>query len=97
MNDDAELPARCDGGPPLLREHRLYQADWLLRYYGFEADELLTESNPNFNVLFDPKCDWALRHLEYFPLEINQAPTMRFCGFRELVISQQGGLFVRES
>ena len=74
VNDDAALPARCDEGPPLLREHRLYQADWLLRYYGFEADELLTESNPNFNALFDPKCDWALRHLEYFPLEINLAP-----------------------
>lgn len=74
VNDDAALPARCDSGPPLLREHRLYQADWLLRYYGFEAKELLTESNPNFNVLFDPKCDWALRHLEFFPLEINRAP-----------------------
>ena len=67
------LPARTDDGPPLLREHRLYQADWLLRYYHFQADELLSEEEPNFNVLFDPKCNWALKHLEYFPVEINRA------------------------
>ena len=54
VNDDATLPARTDEGPPLLREHRLYQADWLLRYYHFEASELLSEENPNFNVLLDP-------------------------------------------
>jgi predicted DNA-binding helix-hairpin-helix protein len=57
----------------MLREHRLYQADWLLRYYGFEARELLTEKNPNFNVLIDPKCNWALEHLECFPVEVNSA------------------------
>ncbi|MBQ8327152.1 MAG: putative DNA modification/repair radical SAM protein [Lachnospiraceae bacterium] len=73
VNDDKELPA-IPGGPPLLREHRLYQADWLLRFYGFEAGELLSEDKPNFNVHFDPKCDWALRHLEYFPVEMNRAP-----------------------
>ena len=67
------LPAKTDEGPPLLREHRLYQADWLLRYYHFKADELLSEANPNFNVLFDPKCNWALQHLEIFPVEINKA------------------------
>lgn len=61
------------GGPPLLREHRLYQADWLLRYYKFEVSELLSEDRPNFNIFLDPKCDWALRHLEYFPVEINRA------------------------
>ena len=61
------------GGPPLLREHRLYQADWLLRYYGFEAGELLNEKKPNFNILLDPKCDWALGHLEQFPVEIQTA------------------------
>lgn len=72
VNDDSTLPA-LPGGPPLLREHRLYQADWLLRFYGFQADELLSESQPNFNVLLDPKCDWALRHLELFPVEINRA------------------------
>lgn len=73
VNEDAMLPAKTDEGPPLLREHRLYQADWLLRYYHFEAGELLSEENPNFNVLFDPKCNWALKHLEQFPVEINRA------------------------
>lgn len=72
VNQDKELPA-LPGGPPLLREHRLYQADWLLRFYGFEAGELLNEQKPNFNVLLDPKADWALRHLEQFPVEINRA------------------------
>ncbi len=72
INEDKELPA-LPGGPPLLREHRLYQADWLLRFYGFRADELLSEQKPNFNVLLDPKADWALRHLEQFPVEINRA------------------------
>lgn len=72
LNDDPELPA-IGTAPPLLREHRLYQADWLLRYYGFQADELLSSDRPNFNTFIDPKCDWALRHLEYFPIEINQA------------------------
>lgn len=72
VNEDASLPA-LPGGPPLLREHRLYQADWLLRFYGFEADELLSEKRPNFNVFLDPKCDWALGHLEQFPVEINRA------------------------
>ncbi len=71
VNEDKALPA-LPGGPPLLREHRLYQADFLLRYYGFGADELLSEKRPNFNVLLDPKCDWALRHLELFPMEINR-------------------------
>ncbi len=56
-----------------MREHRLYQADWLLRFYQFEAHELLDEKNPNFNVLLDPKCDWAIRHLEQFPVEVNKA------------------------
>ena len=73
VNEDSNLPARTDAGPPLLREHRLYQADWLLRFYGFEANELLSEKNPNFNVLVDPKCNWALEHLEIFPVEVNRA------------------------
>lgn len=71
--EDRALPARTGDGPPLLREHRLYQADWLLRYYHFQADELLSKEQPDFNPLFDPKCNWALKHLEYFPVEINQA------------------------
>lgn len=73
VNEDKALPAKTDEGPPLLREHRLYQADWLLRYYHFQASELLSEENPNFNVMFDPKCNWALKHLEQFPVEINRA------------------------
>lgn len=73
VNDDKSLPA-LPGGPPLLREHRLYQADWLLRFYGFKAEELLSEKRPFFNVMLDPKEDWAVRHLEQFPVEINSAP-----------------------
>lgn len=72
VNQDSHLPM-LPGGPPLLREHRLYQADWLLRYYDFTADELLSEERPDFNIYLDPKCDWALRHLECFPVEINRA------------------------
>ena len=73
LNDDSSLPA-LGTKPPLLREHRLYQADWLLRFYGFQANELLTPERPNFNVFLDPKCEWALRHLQYFPVEINRVP-----------------------
>ena len=72
VNNDSTLPSALNG-PPLLREHRLYQADWLMRFYGFKAQDILSEARPNFNVLVDPKCDWALRHLEYFPIEINRA------------------------
>ena len=72
INEDSALPS-LDTKPPLLREHRLYQADWLLRFYGFRAEELLTEERPYFNQMLDPKCDWALRHLEQFPVEINRA------------------------
>ncbi len=71
VNEDKSLPA-LSSGPPLLREHRLYQADFLLRFYGFEAKELLSEKHPNFNVFLDPKADWALQHLELFPMEINR-------------------------
>lgn len=72
INEDKELPAIGEAAP-LLREHRLYQADWLLRYYHFRIEELLNEKRPNFNVLLDPKCDWALQHLDQFPVEINRA------------------------
>lgn len=72
VNEDESLPA-IGKKPPLLREHRLYQADFLLRFYGFQADELLSEKNPNFNEQIDPKCDWAVNHLELFPVEINKA------------------------
>jgi putative DNA modification/repair radical SAM protein len=75
VNRDKDLPALSQG-PPLHREHRLYQADWLLRFYGFQASELLDEKRPYFNLLLDPKEDWAIRHLEHFPVEINRAPKM---------------------
>ncbi|MEG2833821.1 MAG: putative DNA modification/repair radical SAM protein [Ruthenibacterium sp.] len=64
------LPA-LDTKPPLLREHRLYQADWLLRFYAFKADEILDENNQNFNPYLDPKCNWAIHHMELFPVDIN--------------------------
>ena len=71
--EDRALPA-LNTKPPLLREHRLYQADWLLRFYGFDAEELLDEAHPNFDPLLDPKCNWALRHMDQFPVEVNRAP-----------------------
>ena len=70
--EHALLPGR-DVPPPLLREHRLYQADWLLRFYGFTADELLDDAHPNFDLQLDPKCVWALNHPERFPVEVNTA------------------------
>ncbi|MCY1715254.1 putative DNA modification/repair radical SAM protein [Caproiciproducens galactitolivorans] len=73
VSTSALLPA-ADTKPPLLREHRLYQADWLLRFYGFSAGELLDAGHPNFNPFIDPKCDWALHHMELFPVEVNRAP-----------------------
>jgi len=66
-----ELPSLTN--PPLLREHRLYQADWLLRFYGFSSSELLNEENPDFDTEMDPKSCWALRNLHLFPVEINKA------------------------
>lgn len=72
VNEDSSLPA-VDVKPPMLREHRLYQADFMLRFYGFKAGEMLSEKNPNFNIFLDPKCDWAVRHLEKFPVEVNRA------------------------
>lgn len=65
------LPALAS--PPLLREHRLYQADWLLRFYQFSADEILTDAAPEFDLQLDPKTCWALRHPEVFPIEVNRA------------------------
>ena len=70
--EHALLPAR-DVKPPLLREHRLYQADWLLRFYGFRAEELLDEAHQDFDPRVDPKCSWALAHPEFFPVEVNTA------------------------
>ena len=70
--EHALLPPR-DAKPPLLREHRLYQADWLLRFYGFRVEELLDDQTPDLNPLVDPKCGWALAHLDFFPVEIQTA------------------------
>ena len=72
VNEDSALPSR-ETKPPLLREHRLYQADWLLRFYGFKAKELLDEQHQSFHPYLDPKCNWALNHLDLFPVEVNKA------------------------
>lgn len=71
VNVDRNLPAIKT--PPLKRENRLYQADWLLRFYGFKANELLTPKNPNFNLLIDPKANYALNNIDNYPIEINTA------------------------
>lgn len=70
---ESSLLPSLDTKPPLLREHRLYQADWLLRFYGFRAEELLDEQHPDFNPRIDPKCFWAICHPEQFPVEIMRA------------------------
>jgi predicted DNA-binding helix-hairpin-helix protein len=70
-NGDPSLPIKP---PPLVREHRLYQADWLMRFYGFDSSELTTASDLNLSLDSDPKLAWALRHREFFPVDINRAP-----------------------
>ena len=67
---DPRLPA---ARPPLVREHRLYQADWLLRFYGFEAHELVADADRNLSLEMDPKLAWALAHRGYFPVDVNKA------------------------
>lgn len=71
VSSDNRLPALAI--PPLRREHRLYQADWLLRFYGFNADELLSDANPNLDETIDPKANWALHNIHLFPIEVNTA------------------------
>jgi putative DNA modification/repair radical SAM protein len=71
VSDDPRLP-RLEQ-PPLLREHRLYQADWLLRHYHFSSSEILDENNPTLDEELDPKSGWALRNLHFFPVEVNKA------------------------
>ncbi len=73
-NADAVLPVQT---PALVRENRLYQADWLLRFYGFESSELLTEAEPNLDLEFDPKSAWAIQHREFFPVDVNLAERER--------------------
>ena len=77
VNKDSNLPAILL--PPLKRENRLYQADWLLRFYNFKVTDILDSDNPNFNLLLDPKASWALRHLDQFPKDINT------CSYNELL------------
>lgn len=71
--EDSLLPA-LNTKPQLWREHRLYQADWLLRFYGFAANELLDQQHQSFNPYLDPKCSWALHHMNFFPVDVNRAP-----------------------
>lgn len=72
VNNDQRLPA-LSSAPPLLREHRLYQADWLLRFYGFSVDEIVNENDPWLDTGFDPKTSWALRNLPFFPVDASSA------------------------
>ncbi|OJV87501.1 MAG: putative DNA modification/repair radical SAM protein [Bacteroidia bacterium 44-10] len=69
---DSRLPALAK--PPLVRENRLYQADWLMRFYEFKATELVDDSHPDLDLDIDPKMGWALRHPEFFPVDVNTAP-----------------------
>ncbi|MFQ1045564.1 putative DNA modification/repair radical SAM protein [Acinetobacter variabilis] len=71
-SEEKALPA-IGSAPPLLRENRLYQSDWLMRFYGFEADEIVDDQYPNLDLDIDPKLSWALRHPEAFPVDINRA------------------------
>jgi len=73
VSDSPLLPS-VFSAPPLSREHRLYQADWLLRFYGFTSDEILDDANPNLDPDLDPKIAWALRNIDQFPIEVNKAP-----------------------
>jgi putative DNA modification/repair radical SAM protein len=72
VSESSLLPS-IGSKPNLLREHRLYQADWMLRYYGFSALEILDEKHQSLNPYIDPKCNWALNHLELFPVDVNKA------------------------
>ena len=93
------LPAPADFKPPLLREHRLYQADWLLRFYHFRAEEILDETQPDFDPRVDPKCSWALRHMDRFPVEVSTAdyemllrvPGIGVTSARRILVARRGG------
>jgi len=71
--ENLSLPS-LDTKPPLLRENRLYQADWLMRVYGFKSNEILSEESPTLNPYLDPKCNWAVNNPQVFPLDVNKAP-----------------------
>jgi putative DNA modification/repair radical SAM protein len=72
ISHDSRMPA-IGSQPPLLRENRLYQTDWLMRFYGFEVTELLNENNPHLDIDIDPKLSWALRNIQHFPVDVNTA------------------------
>ena len=99
VSDHKNLPVPAEFQPPLLREHRLYQADWLLRFYGFTAQEILDDSHPNLDAALDPKSDWALRHPEFFPVDVNRAdyeailrvPGIGIRGARRIVTARRYG------
>ena len=99
VSDHKSLPVPVGFKPPLLREHRLYQADWLLRFYGFTAREILDDSHPDLDAALDPKSDWALRHPEFFPVEVNRAdyeallrvPGIGVRGARRIVTARRYG------
>ena len=71
---DTRLPPQA---PPLVREHRLYQADWLMRFYEFKVDEIVPQASPNLDLKIDPKLAWALRHREWFPVDLNKSARHR--------------------
>lgn len=73
VNEEPQLLPAVSSAPPLLREHRLYQADWLMRFYHFQAQEIVTPEQPNLDERLDPKAAWALRNFDHFPLDINRA------------------------
>jgi putative DNA modification/repair radical SAM protein len=72
ISHDARLPV-IGSQPPLIRENRLYQTDWLMRFYGFDVQEILNDANPNLDIDIDPKLSWALRNLDQFPVDVNTA------------------------
>ncbi|ATO20809.1 putative DNA modification/repair radical SAM protein [Acinetobacter sp. LoGeW2-3] len=73
INDEEKALPAVGSAPPLLRENRLYQSDWLMRFYGFNAEEIVDDQHPNLELDIDPKLSWALRHPEAFPVDINRA------------------------
>ena len=96
--DDPALPD-ASAPPPLRREHRLYQADWLIRRYGMRAEELVTPEAPWLDLDVDPKLAWALAHIDRFPVEVNEAPYEELLrvpgigvtGARRIVSARRGG------
>jgi len=92
VNEDKCLPA-LQTIPPLLREHRLYQADFLLRFYKFKASEILTETAANFDLDYDPKMNWALNHMDQFPMEINQVSYEALLRIPGIGVTSAGRIF----